>query len=349
MTSFQSNDRNNLEEQGINIKIQGVELIILPIPENRLNVNNFLAININIINSKITPFRFNRSGTFIPQFVSFDGQALQIQQSRDRRKSNKYDDYIFNYGESSFVSLYAKLFWKNNKLQLQISDLPTDEGYYWTVDDIKPGTYQLQFIYRTNITTSAGVETVRLDTQFITLRLIETVKANKNAVEVDGIQFETFMPKQILTIPKKHPDATTPVQFGLRITNLSSTSYRFKFHGLMPQFQNIDGQLIRLAYNRNVTIPIEESHFLLAISGETLTSFVNGELYWYGDELVMRGSESMGGFWFFHNLKEETYRVHFTYTGLTQSTVARFLRGVVIENLWTGIVPTPFIEFRLVK
>jgi hypothetical protein len=226
-----------------------------------------------------------------------------------------------------------------------------EEASYWTINDIKPGTYQLRFIYRTNIETSAGVEIVRLYTQFINLRLIETIATNKNSVEVDGIRFETLVPQQLLTIPQKQPDAITSVQFGLRVTNGSLIPYRFNFHGLKPEIQNMNGLSLYRVYNTNATFGLDESHFLLAMPGETLTYFVDGQLRWSVDshQIVMQGRDSIGGYWSFQTLNPGKYRLRFTYTGSSQSSLTRVLRGVVIEDLWTGIVPTPFIEFRLAE
>lgn len=349
MADFEAND-NNIEDKGIIIQIRRAEIIVLPIPEKKPNANTPVEIDINIGNSNPTPFRFNRAGTLIPQIVGTDGQFLHIQASNTRKHINKDYNYLVQPGNSIFYSVMAKLFWQNNKLQLQITDIHNKLGKYWIVDDIKSGDYQLRFIYTTNMIIPGGEETVRLKTQFITLRLTEPIMTDKSVIEVDGVQFETLVPQRVLTIPKKQHNTTTPVQFGLRVTNLSSTPYRFIFHGLMPEFQSMDGKLNRRLYNRNVTIRTEESHFLLAMPGETLTSFVDGELYWDNqDELVIRGTESMGGFWFFQNLKSETWGVRFTYRGPTQSTVATLLRGVVIENLWTGIVPTPFVDFQLAR
>lgn len=348
MTSFESNDSNSIEAQGISLQIWRTEFLVLPIPKKELNANTPVKLDITISNKMLTHFRFNRSGSLIPQIVGSNGQVLQMQEPINRRKINKYDDYLVQPGESIFTLLYAKLSWENKKLQLQISDLPTETGNYWTVNNIQLGTYQLRFIYRTNIKSAVGIETVRLNTQYITLRLIEPVATN-NLVEVDSIRFETLVRKQVFTIPKKQPDTRTFVRFGLQVTNLSSTPYRFKFYGLKPELQSINGQLLSLMYNRDALRRIEEVHFLLAMPGEDLTYFIDGEIYWNRDKLVMRGFDSIGGVWFYQNLKPESYRVRFTYQGLSLSRVARLLPGVVIENIWTGTVLTPFIDFSLIQ
>jgi hypothetical protein len=63
----------------------------------------------------------------------------------------------------------------------------------------------------------------------------------------------------------------------------------------------------------------------------------------------MQGRDSIGGYWSFQTLNLGKYRLRFTYIGPRQSSLTQVLRGVVIEDLWTGIVPTPFIEFRLAE
>jgi hypothetical protein len=349
MTSFESNDGNSIEAQGISLQIWRTEFLVLPIPKRELNANTPVEFGITISNKMLTHFRFNRSGSLIPQIVGSNGQVLQMQEPKNRRKINKYDDYLVQPGDSIFTLLYAKLSWENKKLQFQIPDLPNEPGNYWTVNDVQLGTYQLRFIYRTNIKSAVGIETVRLNTQYITLRLIEPVATNNNSVEVDSVSFETLVTKQIFTIPKKQPDARIFVRFGLQVTNLSSTPYRFKFYGLIPEIQSINGQLFSPIYNRDGTRRTEESHFILAIPGEDLTYFVDGEIYWNRDKLVMRGFDNIGGVWFYQNLKPESYRVRFTYRGVTPSTLARLFHKVVVENLWTGTVVTPFIEFNLIQ
>ncbi|MDF5737031.1 MULTISPECIES: hypothetical protein [unclassified Nostoc] len=155
MTSFESNDSNSIEAQGISLEIWRTECLVLPIPKIEPNANTPVKLHINISNKMLTHFRFNRSGTLIPQIVGSDDQVLQMQEPKNRRKINKYDDYLVQPGDSTFTLLYAKLSWENKKLQFQIPDLPNEPSNYWTVNDIQLGTYQLRFIYRTNIKSCA--------------------------------------------------------------------------------------------------------------------------------------------------------------------------------------------------
>lgn len=167
---------------------------------------------------------------------------------------------------------------------------------------------------------------------------------NSNAVEVDGIRFETLVPERLLVIPNQSGDKT-PVQFGIRVTNLSPTPYRFTSFYLLPELLEPDGQAIKMGYARNATRAPQESDFLLAMPGESLTFFMDAEFYWFDCKLRLAGEARDGGFWHFDDLKPGKYRVRFTYRN--QSAVKQILYGGTIEGLWTGIVSTSFVEFRL--
>jgi hypothetical protein len=96
----------------------------------------------------------------------------------------------------------------------------------------------------------------------------------------------------------------------------------------------------------NATKAPQEADFLLAMPGESLTFFVEGELYCYEDKFGLRGYESSGGVWTFHDLKPGRYQVRFTYEN--RNAVRKIYRGGTVEDLWTSIASTPWVEFRLV-
>ncbi|MDY7002660.1 MAG: hypothetical protein SWX82_01445 [Cyanobacteriota bacterium] len=75
-----------------------------------------------------------------------------------------------------------------------------------------------------------------------------------NLIEVNGVRFETIVPKRILTLPKKdlikklsdirkhlstrplHPSPGYPVEIGIRITNNSDRPLYFSFYfALFPE------------------------------------------------------------------------------------------------------------------
>ena len=63
--------------------------------------------------------------------------------------------------------------------------------------------------------------------------------------EADGIRFETLVSEQVLTIPPKEFDAYTPVELGIRVTNLSLLPYRFIFFYLVPEIVTVDGKQLQ--------------------------------------------------------------------------------------------------------
>jgi hypothetical protein len=174
---------------------------------------------------------------------------------------------------------------------------------------------------------------------------------DSNAVEIDGIRFETVMPKRILPIPAMQPDATTPVEFGIRITNNTPTPRRFLLFLLLPTFLGTDEQVIPPegpAVNKT-NVP-QEFDFPLAMPGESLTFFLKGRFFWVNSELWFVVYVKDGGAWSFRNFKPGTNQVLFTYKN--SSSVWNIYDGrllsAVIEDVWTGVVSTPLVEFCLV-
>ncbi|MBD2615787.1 hypothetical protein H6G94_31820 [Nostoc punctiforme FACHB-252] len=175
--------------------------------------------------------------------------------------------------------------------------------------------------------------------------------SDNNTVQVNNIHFETVVPQQRLIIPQKKENITTFVRFGLRIINFSSNPYNFKLFGLKPEVRNSQGILLKRTYHTNRTVGLDESHFFVITPGESLTSFVDGELRWYlhNHELVMQGQDNIGGYWYFHNLSLGNCRISFNYRNSTQSELNSLFCPIVIENLWPGKVTTPLVEFSLVN
>lgn len=168
-----------------------------------------------------------------------------------------------------------------------------------------------------------------------------------NSVEVDGIRFETLVPEREILIPTKDGDKT-PVQFGIRVTNLSEIPYRFVFFGLMPELQDAKGNVIERTWSgvNGVKIP-QEADFLLAMPNESLTFFVECEFYCYQDKFTLRGNADFGGVWkFVGALSPGRYQVRFTYEN--QNAMRKIYYGATMEGLWIGKASTPWEELRLV-
>jgi hypothetical protein len=172
--------------------------------------------------------------------------------------------------------------------------------------------------------------------------------SKNNAIEVDGIQFESLVPERELKIP--NPESKTKVQFGIRIANNSPTSYRFMFFCLSPEIKRENGQLIQRSYACNATKVPTASDFLLVQPKESLTFFINSKLCWRDFQLRLTGCDGIGGVWDLYHLKPGRYSIRFTYEN--RSKTGKIDGGMTpwqfLEPMWTGAVSTPYEEFRIV-
>ncbi|MEH2156354.1 hypothetical protein [Nostoc sp.] len=193
-----------------------------------------------------------------------------------------------------------------------------------------------------------------------------------NAIEVDGVRFETLVPERMLCLPKKNllqkilsilefllpipPGYFSPkysVQLGIRITNNTSTPLRFSFYfTLFPELVNAHG---RIPFEGGWISPLSslESDYLLTIPGESLTFFPDIEIFGiWGNRLGISIPTGNGGTWFFQPLKPGNYQFRFIYNNqnekeTTYSSVSRDMN--LIEGIWTGEVLTPFVELHLAQ
>ena len=168
-----------------------------------------------------------------------------------------------------------------------------------------------------------------------------------NVVEVNGILFETLMPEVVVKIPNN--GAVSPVQFEIRITNISSHSYRFMLPYVLPEIFYSDGQAMQRSYVSNVYLPSKRAYFQLARPQESLTFFMKAEFKWYRNSLILIGKATDGGIWRFYDFQSSTYRVQFTYINENEKKQIRWRSGKfsVWQDLWVGQASTPFLEFCL--
>ncbi|MDJ1172550.1 hypothetical protein [Roseofilum capinflatum] len=193
-----------------------------------------------------------------------------------------------------------------------------------------------------------------------------------NFIEVDGIRFETLVPKRVLTLPKKnliqklsdlgkhllkpplHPSPGYPVEIGIRITNNSDRPLYFSFYfALFPEIIKAkDGT--RVPFNIGWFRPVEplKSDFLLALPGESINFFLDIKICWlcgknYGFSASFGGTRLL-----IEPLHSERYKIRLVYTN--QKNTEQFYdfinkKNKIIEGLWTGRVLTQFVEICLVN
>ncbi|MCC3420983.1 MAG: hypothetical protein JGK12_30070 [Microcoleus sp. PH2017_01_SCD_O_A] len=390
MTSQESNNSNNIKQSGLQLGIKEPQIIALAIPENKPGATAPLSFTVSITNPTQTPIPFILYDALIPEIIGPDGQALHRKEPINTQVgSSEYSGKLIGVGEQTVTSLEGRLSWQNNVLQLILhratyDELPIDLDKSWSFDTVGPGEYQIRFIYENPTGTisyfnpltfaflQTGQETIieetiievtgtgELTTPFANFRLLTPVEDHKNVVEVDGIRFETFIPKPFLTVinRNKSPKPENYSQIGMRITNNTLTPFYFSFYGTFtPDLVTPDGQVLRGGYNNDWTRwQLEKSDFLLVTPGKSATFFPSTSLYWRKlDQFSLGFSNEYGGWCSFDSLKPGIYQLRFRYESTMDSTHKTDFIGDPLEDwlieimkkVWTGRVDTPFVEFHL--
>ncbi|NES02701.1 MAG: hypothetical protein F6K22_07485 [Okeania sp. SIO2F4] len=175
-------------------------------------------------------------------------------------------------------------------------------------------------------------------------------KPSTTAVEVNGIRFETRLKNSVIPLPSKEENAMTEVEFEIVVTNNTSNTFYFDFgDGLIASLKEVNGRIIpRGGFSDWIGQPVE-SEFRLSQPGETV-SFVDYYVVAYNvKEYECRlGTRTMG--WTFRPVGAKTYHLEFTY-GSDLSVMTVGFSGVgdkILNNIWTGEVVLPPLEFQLV-
>ncbi|OCR02911.1 hypothetical protein BCD67_16390 [Oscillatoriales cyanobacterium USR001] len=179
------------------------------------------------------------------------------------------------------------------------------------------------------------------------------IQSNEPVVEVDGIRFEILMPERVFIVPEKPFENNTLVELGVRITNNTSTPYRFSFYNaITPELMMRDTQTLQeMFYMSDWLVGPRESDFPLAMPGEAV-SFMSGGIILKEKNDCFRFMISVGdgGINFFTNLHLGTYQLRFKYKNHSaEPKVYEEASGKKkrIENIWTGEASMPFVEFSL--
>jgi len=195
------------------------------------------------------------------------------------------------------------------------------------------------------------------DKEIGSLAYMKSGKLNhSNAVEVDGMQFETAIPERVWHIPENKPGATTPVRLGITVTNNRSTPLYFSFYSdMLPDLVVSGGQsLLAGGGFEGISYPIE-SDFLLAMPGKHVTYLREAKLFWNDNQLLFGSHNSRVnlrlGTWVYQDIKPGLYYVRFKYRNREpQATYYKpeTNQYIRLEGIWTGQVTTPFVEILLV-
>ncbi len=174
---------------------------------------------------------------------------------------------------------------------------------------------------------------------------------NNQFVEVDGIRFETLVPQPIVTLPKDGEETT--VQFGVRITNLTSTAYRFDLPYFFPDLLHPCGKLMYMDSGRNTSTLFEDSDVPLILPSQSIEFLMNGKFSRYIDNkqilIYFSGKAMYGGVWSFHHIQSEKYQIRLRYDNhlSEKKMISASLGRTIVKQFWVGKVKTPFLEFTL--
>ncbi|NEU83791.1 hypothetical protein [Nostoc sp. UIC 10630] len=195
---------------------------------------------------------------------------------------------------------------------------------------------------------------------------------DSHAVEVNGVCFETLVSKQVLTVPKKNyvqklqyllqlfslPEKEIfpidSLQMGIRITNNTDSTLRFRLASdlLYPEIVDQDGEILVEGGSFSYT-QSEEYSYPCLIPKENVTFFLETQTFWVlGNRLGIAIPTSHYGGWTLKPLKPGVYQFRFTYyNSQTEVKVDELLskKTKQLEGIWTGEAKTPFVELHLVQ
>ncbi|XZO04290.1 MAG: hypothetical protein ACM65L_11480 [Microcoleus sp.] len=182
--------------------------------------------------------------------------------------------------------------------------------------------------------------------------------SDNNAVEVDGVHFQTILSNPILSIPvkKSNSNVYTSVELGIKITNATPNPLYFsRYTTLIPELLKPDGQIIEWGRASNWVRGLSASDFLLALPGESVTFFPITVLCWiegYGASLSIDYGD--GSIWGSDTVKPGRYQFRFRYQKIFDPRGEIIYRHQeieqkLLEQVWFGRVDTLFVELHLVK
>lgn len=200
----------------------------------------------------------------------------------------------------------------------------------------------------TGVTTQANAE-MRKNAELISFE-----STGSTAVEVDGIRFEIVASSQILTIPANvlGSDTDTNTKIGIRITNNTSTLFRFpRYFSLFPTILTQDGKSVSLDTAPGGFWRPNEPICQLAKPGVSLNFLQYVSLSLVKNHLQLSVGDSYSGFQIAYNIKPGIYKLSFQYNSdpLKQcNSVTETKEFRLIPTTWQGEIVTPFMEFRIV-
>lgn len=176
-----------------------------------------------------------------------------------------------------------------------------------------------------------------------------------NAIEVDGVQFQTEM-QSIIPVPL-WPGANHPVKLGIRVANNTPSHLYFQRLGsldLLPTLIDSSGNQMEIDVDM-WRAGVKGKPYYSVASGaneffefESFLSrgFFRPPVAWSIFKLQLKIYSEAGGYFYFRNLKKGKYQLQLTYKG--SGNLPELLpEEKALGSVWSGMVTLPFVEFRL--
>lgn len=355
-------------------------LIVLAIPEKQLNIKDFVDIGVSLTNNSRFAFYFDPVEELIPQILKEDGQVLKpllvtneltnsvtttsLAENNFRLMFTRFlsklaslfranDDWSVPGRDSMGFSIHTRILWQNNLLALGYSeDCFNAFNYrkYWLCESLNPGKYQLQFVLSRKQKNKRFLnrQISSAPTYFKNFHLVQPLESNRNAIEINDIQFETLVPQKVLRIPEKGSDAETSVKVGMKITNNTQTPFRFDLYTtLIPQIIRLDGELLDTSFSHRL-FSGTESDYPFVIPGDYVTYFPTAKLFWYRNQLALKIATGDGGFYVFFGFQSSKYLIRFVYikkNSFTTSNGRVQREKIALSWIEKTILSTPYVKF----
>ncbi|MBW4541357.1 MAG: hypothetical protein KME43_19790 [Myxacorys chilensis ATA2-1-KO14] len=178
-----------------------------------------------------------------------------------------------------------------------------------------------------------------------------------NAIEVNGIRFETVINDRTVVMPPYEPRAEVQVGCGIRLTNMAETAQSVWLYSMHPEFRDATNQLVpgrMVGADRRVKPNL--SNLKILQSGESALFICQCTFLWWNNLVRCAFTEKSGNIWAYADLNPDLYSIQFVYNS-TLRQQEWFWKFLSIEDrtslgqaaaVWTGEVTTSPIQFRIV-
>lgn len=145
-----------------------------------------------------------------------------------------------------------------------------------------------------------------------------------DAVDLDGVVFQTWVSEREWVAPPNAPNAYTPIATGIRVTNNTQEPVRVNLpSGIFPNLIGLDDSSHGSGASSLPRLALTEADYPLVPPSASIILSREGKLYWSNNRLVAEsGVDDYGNEWFFGDLQVGgEYLLWSSYNGNSQSAL----------------------------